>query len=136
MNTYIKGKPVPQPRPRATRFAGSSAIRMYEPSNARAWKAIVSSHMRALGIEPIEGPIRVDLRFDFVRPRSHFTTKGKLTKSAPAFATGRNLGDVDNLAKAILDACNTILYTDDAQVIHLSVVKCYAKNTGVQIIWK
>ena len=36
--------------------------------------------------------------------------------------------DVDNLAKAVLDALNGILYEDDSQVVMLAVTKQYAKE--------
>mgnify|MGYP002624603208 CR=1 FL=1 len=37
--------------------------------------------------------------------------------------TSRRYGDADNHAKAILDACNGIIFLDDAQVVSLQVVK-------------
>ncbi len=134
--TFIPGKPVPQPRPRAMRLPHNGGIRIYEPAHATAWKATIATHMRALNPVLIEsGPVRMDLMFVIKRPKSHLTKKGVRRKGAPITPVGRNVGDVDNLAKAVLDACNGILYRDDSQVIHLGVVKTYSSKPGVQIIW-
>jgi len=42
--------------------------------------------------------------------------------------TSKNYGDVDNLAKAIMDAMNGIVYLDDSQVVSLSIDKCVGDN--------
>lgn len=42
--------------------------------------------------------------------------------------TSTNYGDVDNLAKAIMDAMNGIVYFDDSQVVSLSIDKCVGDN--------
>ena len=36
---------------------------------------------------------------------------------------GKRSGDVDNLAKGVLDACNGILWADDSQVVKLTTAK-------------
>lgn len=37
--------------------------------------------------------------------------------------TSRNYGDADNHAKAILDACNGIVFLDDSQIVDLQIIK-------------
>lgn len=37
--------------------------------------------------------------------------------------TSKKYGDIDNLAKGILDACNGILWKDDSQIVSLNVEK-------------
>ena len=41
--------------------------------------------------------------------------------------------DLDNVAKAILDAMNGIVYMDDSQVVGLSVHKFYAEEDEINI---
>jgi Holliday junction resolvase RusA-like endonuclease len=41
--------------------------------------------------------------------------------------------DLDNVTKAILDACNGIVYKDDAQIVRLHAVKQYAITPGVSV---
>jgi Holliday junction resolvase RusA-like endonuclease len=41
--------------------------------------------------------------------------------------------DLDNVAKAVLDAINGIVYVDDAQVINLVATKRYATDPRVEV---
>jgi len=62
--------------------------------------------------QPLTGPITASVTF--------YCKKAKTTKrSYPR-------GDVDNYAKAILDAANGKLYDDDDQIIQLTVTKLFA----------
>lgn len=47
--------------------------------------------------------------------------------------TSRNYGDADNHAKAILDACNGIVFLDDAQIVRLQVIKHCSKVQYLEI---
>ena len=73
------------------------------------------------------------LDFHFKRPPSHLTTKGALTKSAPIFPTGRNIGDVDKLCRSCMDALTGICFYDDSQVIDLSAKKRFHSRDQVII---
>jgi Holliday junction resolvase RusA-like endonuclease len=118
----IDGRPTPQPRHRATRGG-----RMYLPSSApiRAFKAAVIAAAGKRFKAPMTGPVVVEITAYFVRPPSHLTGRGELRKAAPTFP-GRNLGDVDNLAKGALDALTGIVWLDDSQVVDLRVAKRWA----------
>lgn len=118
----IDGRPVPQPRHRATRGG-----RMYLPLSApvRAFKTAVIAAAKARFRKPLAGPVRVEITALFRRPPSHLTGHGELRTGAPTHP-GRNLGDVDNLAKGALDALNGLAWEDDAQVVDLRVVKRWA----------
>ena len=70
----------------------------------------------------------VTLIFRKKRPQAHFinNTPGldRLKPTAPSALLGApSVTDVDNLAKFVLDALNTIVYADDKQIITLSAVK-------------
>lgn len=41
--------------------------------------------------------------------------------------------DTDNIGKIIADACNGIVYYDDAQIVDMHVVKSYAPFDGVYV---
>ncbi len=41
--------------------------------------------------------------------------------------------DLDNVAKAVLDACNGVLYDDDKQVVQLRVEKAYCTDPRTEI---
>lgn len=60
----------------------------------------------------------------------------KVFRQANKFKSGvtsRQFGDADNLAKAILDACNGILWIDDAQVVDLHITKNLAASPYVEL---
>lgn len=40
--------------------------------------------------------------------------------------TNKKFGDIDNLAKGILDACNSVIWKDDKQIVDLHVTKFIA----------
>jgi Holliday junction resolvase RusA-like endonuclease len=128
IDLFIPGLPVPQPRAKATRRGSHAAI--YTPTNADAWKAQIAHEVSAVVEAPMVGALRVHLRFRFPRPKSHFGARG-LKSTAPTYHTTRP--DVDNLAKAILDALRGIAWTDDGQVAILSVAKTYHETPGVEI---
>lgn len=100
---------------------------MYLPSSApiRAFKAAVITAAGERFTRPIYGPVVVEITALFQRPPSHLTARGELRKGSPAFP-GRNLGDVDNLAKGALDALTGIAWDDDSQVVDLRVSKHFA----------
>ena len=56
--------------------------------------------------KPAEKPLAVSLHF-----------------YKPVKVTAQKYGDADNLAKAVLDACNGILYKDDRQIVELHCYK-------------
>ena len=118
----IDGRPIPQPRHRATRGG-----RMYLPSSApiRAFKTAVIAAAGKRFRRPLDGPVVVEITALFQRPPSRLTASGELRKGAPTHP-GRNLGDVDNLAKGALDALTSIAWNDDSQVVDLRVAKRWA----------
>ena len=119
----VLGEPKSQPRPKAMRRG--SFVHIYTPATAKAWKGLVASAAKPfLSAAPIEGPLSLSLSFRFARPKSHFTSKGALTKSARETHTTKP--DADNLAKAVMDALTDVgLWRDDTQITQLSVEKDY-----------
>ena len=74
--------------------------------------------------------LKVD--FHFRRPKSHLTSKGALTKSAPLFPTGRQIGDLDKLIRSVCDSLTGICWWDDSQVVDISAKKRF--HTMDQVI--
>ena len=118
----VYGFPIAQGRPRAVRVGGG--IRVYDPETSRDWKRTVQGQL--LAVKPpvlLAGPLRVSLYFFLPRP-----------KSAPKrviYVTTRP--DVENLAKACLDAMTGLIYVDDRQIVDLHVTKEYSPEPGVLI---
>ena len=116
----VPGKPVPKERPRLNRRTGS----VYTPSATREYRHIIAACAMAatLGRATRGEPPWQHAGLCSRRP-------GKRVKCACAWCSsefGLTLGvflpdrrtrDIDNIEKAILDACNGILWRDDRQAL-------------------
>lgn len=116
----IPGVPVAQGRGRAVRFGNS--VRVIDPSKSRSWKGAAQVFMlqarQAAGMHaPHTEPLRLVIDAYWPRPKS-------TPKRAPAGAIPRpSRPDADNVAKAVMDAGNGILWADDSLVVDLVVRK-------------
>ena len=79
----------------------------------------------------LEYHLKVD--FHFLRPKSHLTSKGALTKAAPLFPTGRQIGDTDKLIRSVCDALTGITWYDDSQVVDITAKKRFFERDQVII---
>jgi len=119
----VPGRAVPQPRTRSTARGFH-----YTPDNGvKGYKAHVAMLARRAGCCPKKGPVTIELRFEFRRPKSHFTAKGLLRSGAPEFP-GHGHGDTDNLTKAVKDALTGIAYCDDTQVCEEHIFKAWGPD--------
>lgn len=71
--------------------------------------------------EKLNGPIGCELVFRFTRPKSH-------TKKQRQCGWHTGKADVDNLAKAVLDALNKIAFDDDKQIAFVTACKQWASD--------
>lgn len=112
--------PVPQERPRTyttTRF-GSTSSRTINPAKSREFRNTFALALLACRPRPtppgLTGPLAVTIRCF-----RHTASNGQV-------------GDIDNLAKSILDAGNQLLWVDDRQVrrLHIDVTDSGPDVTG------
>ena len=132
---FVAGTPKPQPRPRAFAFQGHA--RVYDAHTAEGWKSSIADAARPhCPSEATRGPVTVNMEFRFARPKHHFgmgRNEGVLKSSAPEQHLGRP--DLDNLAKAVLDAMTELgFWRDDSQVVRMMVTKRYDDRPGVEVI--
>lgn len=115
----IPGKPGAKGRPRFSRVSGTA----YTPAKTRNLERTIESlALQARGDKPvIEGPIRVSVVAQFAPAKSW----PKRRRAAALDGTDKPVSrpDIDNIAKAVTDACNRILYADDSQIVSLAAVK-------------
>ena len=128
----VDGEPKAQPRPRAFAFHGHA--RMYDAGTSNGWKKLVALAAKPYCHKtPLLGPLRVNLHFWFARPKAHYgKRKGQvyIKESAPRSMTSKP--DVDNLAKAVMDALTDVdMWGDDAQIIVTEITKRWS-NDGSQ----
>ena len=97
MIVYLKGwHAIPKKRPRVTSRG------TFMPAGYQDWKQETAFQMRQqYRHEPMQGHVAVAI--DIVAKR-------------------KPRGDIDNLAGAILDAGNGVLWTDDRQIVALAIV--------------
>ena len=125
----VPGDPVPQPRPRVSTRGGFA--RAYVPSKhpVHAYRQAIAAAALEAGATPTdESPLSVILDLVWARPASHMTKKG-VRKGAPLLPRF----DVDNCAKAALDALNGVAWADDAQVARLVVEKSYGEEARTTV---
>jgi Holliday junction resolvase RusA-like endonuclease len=120
IRVVIPGDPCAQGRARIAVVAGHA--RAYDPAKSRSWKGAAGVWMREAAGPGVPFPLMpVTLTVDayFRRP--------KLAKKVGAERLPRaSRPDADNLGKSVMDAGNGILWTDDAQIVSLTVRKWYA----------
>lgn len=96
---WVPGNPAPKQSFRMLRAGGG-----YTEMRVKAWqKQVWVSARQAMNLlPPTDEAVRVEL--DFV-------------------LTARRRVDLDNLSKAVLDACNRVIWKDDQQVVELQIRK-------------
>ncbi len=122
----VEGDPVGKQRPR---FAKG---RTYTPKKTVDYEAKIKDQAKsAMGrTEPLETPVAVYLYVNHAVPASY----SKKRREACLNRSERpKKPDLDNCAKAFLDAMNEIVYKDDVQVVSLHVTKRYDTVASVHV---
>jgi len=114
-------------RGRATVRGGHAVV--YTPEKTRSQEAMVrhfaSEQMR--GRELLQGPLRLRVELWKLIPKSW----SKAKREAAIYVTGKP--DIDNQAKLIADAMNTVVYADDSQIAEVFFVRRYGANARVEV---
>lgn len=109
---------------------GRAFVRESGGDRLKAWRTAINSQAQQAYADraPWLGPVMLDIHFAVPRPTSAPKTK----RTYPIKARS---GDVDKLARAVMDALTGVAFTDDSQVLILMVAKDYAMNgwTGVDV---
>ena len=112
---------IPKGQPRVKAFTRGRHAGVYDPGTANEWKASVALAFKEYHGMSYNQPLRVLIELFLPRPKAHFGAKG-LKPNAPRWHTGKP--DLDNAAKAILDAMTDFqFWKDDSLVFALEVCK-------------
>jgi Holliday junction resolvase RusA-like endonuclease len=123
----VPGEPVPQPRPRVSTRGGFA--RAYVPAThpVHAYRQALAASARDAGLSQTGEPLNVVIDAVFERPKSHLRKSG-VRADAPRLPRP----DVDNIAKAVLDALQDVM-GDDTLVARLVVEKSYGQEARTTV---
>ena len=129
LHVVVDGQPVGKGRPRFSKG------RTYTPIKTKNYEHLVGEaarlEMRFQGIDLTEQPVKLHILAQFEIPKSWPKWKRQAALLG-IYTPGRP--DIDNVAKAVLDAFNGIVYKDDSQVYELTVKKIYGQPLMVATV--
>lgn len=128
LHFFVPGSPAPQGSKSFKGIRGGRGILVESSKAVKPWRHEIESIAR-LHCNSIE-TVPVGIQLSFVMPRPKSTPRHS---TPPAI---KRTGDVDKLARAVLDALTGIAYADDCQVIGLRCSKRIAEvdeSPGVSI---
>lgn len=130
-----------QGRPR-TRIVGQHA-QVYDDPKDRSYKALIQSHAMAAMqkarldmANPTGKGISVEIDCFIRTPKS--MPKKNLEKAYRGEINPKRKPDLDNVAKAVLDAMNQVVYADDKEVTEIRVSRHYSNREwlSVRVTWE
>lgn len=126
MKLTIYGKPQPKERPRVYKGHGIT------PTRTRNYEAKIAAEWRAKYPKPLEGDLRVYIKFFMPTPVSW--SKQKKERAERGIIRPSVRPDIDNLVKIVLDAGNNgVMFYDDKQVVELAAAKYYSSEPRTEI---
>lgn len=126
-----RGRPVPKGRPR---FNFNSGHTHSPPATQKFEKAVKKAVQRRWGkrVAPTGATLEVHIKVDRAVPLSW--SKKRILEVLTSGEPPQGPGDLDNIAKSILDAMNGVIFDDDKQIAKLSVRREYASEDAFHII--
>ena len=123
------GDPVPWSRAGTTIgwAHGKPFVRHYTPTDMRTYQEAIAWRAKSAmaGRPPLIGALAIRCFAMVEIPKSW----SRRDRDAALHASSRP--DWDNYAKTICDACNKIVYKDDAQIVRALTIKEYAERPGI-----
>jgi Holliday junction resolvase RusA-like endonuclease len=123
----IAGEPVPQPRPRVSTAGGFARAYVPKEHPVHAYRKAIAEAADEAGLVAQDEPLNVVIDAVFERPKSH-SNKAGVKPTAPRLPRP----DVDNIAKAVLDALQDVM-GDDTLVARLVVEKSYGTEARTTV---
>ena len=121
----IPGVPVPKARPRVVRGHA------FTPKKTKDYEVLVKDVYR-MTVGEYLGDSAIVATIDLYFPIPESYSKSKKRRIADGEIKHTKRPDVDNCAKAILDALNEVAYRDDSQIVESRITKHYAVDGDVR----
>lgn len=127
----IPGEAVAKGRPRATTIGGRA--RMFTPAKTERYESKVAlfASQAMAGRPLLDCALRVQINVWIAPPVSWSGKKRRAAFAREIYPTSRP--DADNVAKAVTDACNGVVWTDDSRIVDLRVRKNFALEPRVVV---
>lgn len=123
----IAGEPQGKGRARIGRASSGRPV-AFTPQKTRTYEALIRYEaqvvMTSTGSALLDGPVRLEVDAQFGIPRS--ATKKFAAAALVGTARPVKRPDLDNVVKAALDALNSVVFRDDAQVVEIVARKTYS----------
>lgn len=127
----VPGEPQGKGRARVGRVNGQA--RMFTPAKTVAYEGLIAlaAKQAMAGRAPILGPVALRIHAwhtvpaSWSRKRRHEAISGLLRPTTKP--------DADNIAKAVGDGGNGVLWADDKQIVSLAVERRYAERPGLRV---
>ena len=132
VNFIIDHPPQPKGRPRFRSFGKFTST--YTDTKTRNYESLVKEYSKtAMGSsDPLEGPVDVFLTFYMPIPTSYSKKRTEACLNGSEMHIKKP--DIDNLAKAILDSMNDVVYKDDTQIVNLHLSKKYSTHPRTEVL--
>jgi len=133
----VYGEPVSKERPRTVSTydrSGRRSVHTYTPKSTKEWEQEIAWAYKSLYKGHCFHKPSV-LRMVIDAYLSIPGSKSKKMKEKMKAGEVRPIGkrDVDNIAKAVADAGNGLIYDDDTQIVEMTVRKFYSDEPRVEI---
>jgi len=128
----VDGNPVAKGRPRFAKRG--KFVQTYTPQKTKDYESLVmDAASEAMGVsEPLDTPMKIFIHIRMPIPKSY--SKKMHQDCLDQLIRPTKKPDWDNVAKAITDALNGIVYVDDCQIVDAHVTKRYSDWAGVDVI--
>lgn len=130
----VPGQPQGKGRARAVRRG--AGVAHITPAKTVVYESTVSlmakRAMLVAGLKPVALGVSVVIRAYFAVPKSWGKRQRQDALDGGVLPTGRP--DLDNVGKAVLDGCNSIVWDDDSRVCDMTLHKRYSDEPRVDVV--
>lgn len=129
-NFTVNTKAIGKARPRFNTYTKAT----YTPQKTKNYEEIIKNTFQekyGLKINPSPNAIHIKIDVEYAPAKSY--SKKKKDMLIDEKVGYMHKPDADNIAKAVLDALNGVVWLDDRQVVELVVLKAYGKEDKVNI---
>jgi len=121
-------------RPRFARRG--NFVQTYTDTKTKSYETLIADAAKKAmgGSEPLKTPVSLFCYIRLPIPKSY--PKKRLEACLSGLERPLKKPDWDNVAKAVADAINGIVYVDDCQIVDAHITKVYAASAGVSVLVK